>query len=113
MYDIFFIGSETDEGWPELRTKYPYAKIADNFKTAQRTSLTKFFWIVWNDVNVNDEFDFNFTPDEWSTDYIHLFKNNDSYDGICLLHKDLHISDREIKHRFFVNKKEIDILGRL
>ena len=111
MYDIFFIGSETDEGWPELRTKYPHAKIADNFKTAQRTSLTKFFWIVWNDVNVNDEFDFNFTPDEWSTDYIHLFKNNDSYDGICLLHKDLHISDREIKHRFFVNKKEIDILA--
>lgn len=111
MYDIFFIGQKTDSGWQELKKRYPSSKIATDFSSAQSKVLTKFFWIVWNDIVVCDNFNFSYVPDEWSNDYVHLFKNGEHYDGICLLHKDLHISDREIKHRFFVNKKEIDILA--
>jgi hypothetical protein len=41
--------------------------------------------------------------------YVHIFKNGDYYDGICLFPKNLEISQREFNHRFFVEKKEIDI----
>lgn len=111
MYDIVFVGSKTDSGWNELRKKFPFSKLASTFNDAQRISLTEFVWIVWNDLTIQDDFMFDYIPDEWSHNYIHLFKNKDSYDGICLLHKDMHVSDREIKHRFFVNKKEVDILA--
>lgn len=111
MYDIFFIGSKTDKGWHELRQRFPFVKISTDFESAQRTSLTKFLWIVWNDVQILDTFSFDYQIDEWSEEYTHLFKNGDVYDGICLLHKDLHVSKKEVEHRFFVNKKEIDIVA--
>ncbi len=110
MYDIFFIGSEDAAGWKELRRKFPFAKISSDFRTAQSTSLTPFLWIVWSDI-VIDNFNFEYCPDKWSKDYVHLFKNNDTFDGVCLLHKKVHVSDREIAHRFFVNKKEVDIVA--
>ena len=111
MYDIIYIGNKSEPGWLELKKRRPFCKIANDFKQAQALALTEFFYVVWNDLTVLESFDFDYTPDAWSHDYVHLFKNDDNYDGICLLHKNLHVSDREIKHRFFVNKKELDIVA--
>jgi hypothetical protein len=67
------------------------------------------FWVVWPDITINDDFNFDYEVDAWSTDYVHVFKNNEFYDGVSLIPKNATISDRELQHRFFVNKKEVDI----
>jgi hypothetical protein len=43
--------------------------------------------------------------------YVHVFKNGEHYDGICLFPKSLTISQREFYHRFFTAKKEIKIIA--
>jgi hypothetical protein len=45
--------------------------------------------------------------------YVHVFKNGEHYDGVCLFPKSLTISQREFHHRFFTAKKEIDCLASI
>lgn len=108
MYDIIFIG-EKNIYWKELKQRFPTLKTASTVADAKRICITKMFWVVWPDITVNDDFNFDYKPDAWSTDYVHVFKNNEFYDGISLIPKDATIADRELQHRFFVNKKEIDM----
>ena len=108
MYDIIFIG-EKNIYWKELKQRFPTLKTASTVADAKRICITKMFWVVWPDIIVNDDFNFDYQPDAWSTDYVHVFKNNEFYDGISLIPKDATIADRELQHRFFVNKKEIDV----
>jgi hypothetical protein len=108
MYDIFFVGKSNDE-FQKLKIKFPLVKHVNTFADAKHKSLTKMFWVVWDDVKLESDFNFDFKVPEWDRQYIHIFKNGDHYDGICLVPKLLSISDREIKYRFFVNKKEIEI----
>ena len=108
MYDIIFIG-EKNIYWKELKQRFPTLKTASTVADAKRICITKMFWVVWPDIIVNDDFNFDYQPDAWSTDYVHVFKNNKFYDGISLIPKDATIADRELQHRFFVNKKEIDV----
>ena len=108
MYDIIFIG-EKNIYWKELKQRFPTLKTASTVADAKRICITKMFWVVWPDIIVNDDFNFDYEPDAWSTDYVHVFKNNEFYDGISLIPKDATIADRELQHRFFVNKKEIDV----
>ena len=108
MYDIIFIG-EKNIYWKELKQRFPTLKTASTVADAKRICITKMFWVVWPDIIVNDDFNFDYEPDAWSTDYVHVFKNNKFYDGISLIPKDATIADRELQHRFFVNKKEIDV----
>jgi hypothetical protein len=86
-----------------------YADGYDDYKRALEQSTTKMFWLVWNDVDILDEFDFSFQPDEASKNYVHVFKNGEYYDGIILCSRDSEITQREIDYRFYRNKKEIDI----
>jgi hypothetical protein len=113
MYDVYFIADKGiyKEQYNTIKKKIPIAKFADSLFTAQRTSLTKFFWVVYPDIEIDNNFDFSYTPDEWSQKYIHVFKNGDSYDGISLVPKDAPISTKEIEYRFYTNKKEVDILA--
>lgn len=110
MYDIFFVGNQNDE-FLKLKTKFPLAKQVDSFVDAKSKSLTKMFWVVWDDIKLHSEFKFDFKVPEWDRQYVHTFKNGEHYDGVCLVPKTASISDREIKYRFFINKKEIDILA--
>lgn len=110
MYDIIFIGN-TDDNYKKIKNRFPIAKTAKDFQHAQKISMTEFFWVVWNDCVVADSFDFSYTPDNWSKDYIHVFLNGKLYDGVLLVPKNAKVSDREITHRFFVNKKEVPILA--
>lgn len=108
MYDIFYVGKKTKE-LSKLKTMYPFIKHVDTFYQAQQSSYTKMFWIVWDDIVVRDYFDFTYSIPEWDQTYVHLFKNNETYDGICLVPKNKSFSKREIEYRFFTDKKEIDI----
>jgi hypothetical protein len=66
---------------------------------------------VWPDINVCDDFKFDYRADEWSQDYVHTFLNGEHRDGVILVPKRAKISERELRHRFFINKKEIDIVA--
>ena len=86
-------------------------KNAENFDQAKKISITKMFWVIWPDIVVNDNFDFDYEVDQWSSEYVHVFKNRSTYDGICLIPKNADITERELQFRFFRNKKEVDIVA--
>jgi len=110
MYDIFFISNKlNDKNFSVLKERFPLARQVSSFDDAKKKSFTKFFWIVWPDLIVNDDFNFDYQVPEWDKDYIHVFKNNEFYDGIILFPKSKSVSKKEIDYRFFVNKKEIDV----
>jgi hypothetical protein len=108
MYDIFYIGPE-DAEWKKIKQKFPLSKRADDFQTAQKKSFTIYFWIIWNDLRIADDFNFDYKVSKWDEEYIHVFRNGNFYDGVCLFPKKIVISNRELEYRFFTNKKEIDI----
>lgn len=113
MYDIFLVGSETisDDVWNKFKKRYPNAQKAENVKTfsdLSKKSFTKFFWAVWDYLEVDDTFNFDYVIPKWDESYIHVFKNGDFYDGICIFSKNNKILQREWDYRFFTNKKEID-----
>ena len=110
MYDIIFISANKDTAlFKEFKKKYPFAKQASSYTEAKNKSFTKLFWLVWDDIVVNDNFDFKFTIPEWDHQYIHVFKNGEYFDGLCLTSKEVSVSEREFNYRFFINKKEIDL----
>ncbi|MEY4331781.1 MAG: hypothetical protein RLZZ196_519 [Bacteroidota bacterium] len=116
MYDIFFIGNN-DNDFNQLKSRFPTAKRivdADLFQalqTASKKSFTKMFWVVWDNLIISKDFNFNYKVPVWDLEYNHIFKNGNYYDGICLFPKNLKISKREADYRFFVNKKEIDVVA--
>ena len=110
MYDIIYIGQKT-KNWKNLKERFFSAKRADSFEEAQKKSLTSMFWAVWPDIEILEDFDMDFEPDDWSKDVPHLFKNKETYDGLCLIPSGISLSKNEIDYRFFINKKEIDIVA--
>lgn len=112
MFDIFYVQISNDlTNWKKLKTRFPIAKRVTSFKDAQELALTNFFWVVWEDLLLEETFDFDYVPDQWSQDYIHVFKNGEFTDGVILVPKNAKISDKELTHRFFVNKKELDVIA--
>ena len=114
MYDIIFVSAkENKTQYKKLCDRFPTAKFATSFDQAQRKALSDMFYVVWDDVDVQDSFAFDYEVAEWDKKYVHTFLNDTYFDGICLVPKDIHISAKEIKHRFFVNKKEVDIVASM
>ena len=117
MYDIFFVSKNTigDNDWKPFHQKYPLAIKLENVKSIEQIkqkTFTKMFWVVWDDLLLDKNFDLkNYKATKWDDMYVHVFKNDKSFDGICLIPKQLEISKKEFEHRFFVNKKEIDIVA--
>ena len=113
MYDIFFQGSD-DKVWSNVKALYPAAQRIDNtlsLAEIQKKAFTGMFWIVWDDLILTD-FNLNeYKVTQWDRDYTHVFKNGKYYDGICLVNKKSKILGKEFDHRFFINKKEIDIVA--
>jgi hypothetical protein len=111
MYDVIFIGNKTihSKSWKEFKTRFPMLKNASNVDDAKRISITKMFWVLWPDIILEDTFDFDYLVDDWSNEYVHVFKNGNTYDGVSLIPKSANISEREFQHRFFINKKEVDL----
>ena len=107
MYDIFYISKREID--PIIKQRFPLIKQASCIKEAQKKSFTRMLWLLWDDIILNTEFDFNFHVPKWDEKYVHVFKNGDFYDGVCLMPKTYNVSDREEQFRFFVKKKEFDI----
>ena len=114
IYDILFLGSDDTE-WEVFKHNYPNAHRMPSdstFEQLKSKSFTKMFWVVWDNIEFNHEFDLNsYSADKFDDMFVHIFKNGNTYDGVCLFPKNLQPSDVEYKHRFFINRKEVDIVA--
>jgi hypothetical protein len=117
MYDIFVVSREemNQQSWTNTKTLYPNAQQINNcksFKQIAEQSLTKMFWVIWDDLLINQNFNLSlYRATKWDNMYVHVFKNGEHKDGICLFPKNLSVSQREFDNRYFVEKKEIDIIA--
>jgi hypothetical protein len=118
MHDIFYVSTSNgnSEDWKTIKSKYPLAQRLTNIKSyeeIQSKSFTKMFWVIWDDVELTsfNLLDYNVT--KWDDMYVHVFKNGEHYDGVCLFPKSLTVSQREFSNRFFTDKKEIDIVASI
>jgi hypothetical protein len=115
MYDIFFLGNANDK-WDALLAIYPTARRLEkniSLSDIRKRAFTKMFWVVWDNLILTPDFNLNeYRATQWDNEYVHVFKNGDYFDGICLIPKSADVSQREFENRFFVNnKKEIDIVA--
>lgn len=111
MYDIFYVG-KNNEVWSKIKQRIPNVQKIENAKTFDQVrskSFTKFFWVIWDHIDLEESFEFNYRIPPWDESYIHVFKNGNFYDGICIFSKQSKILQKEWDYRFFTNKKEIDI----
>lgn len=113
-YDLFYVSKNkiNDDDWKQFKNRFPLAQKFENVDSLNKIkskSLTKFFWIVWDDLIVNESFSFDYVVNVWDQSYVHVFKNGKFYDGISIISKDHNITDKEFFYRFFSNKKEIEI----
>jgi len=117
MYDIFYVSKDNgfDDTWKKIKSKYPIAQRLSNVKSYESIrsrAFTKMFWVIWDDLEINETIDLlEYKVSKWDDMYVHVFKNGEHYDGICLFPKSENISQREFDHRFFNNKKEIAIVA--
>ncbi len=115
MYDIFLVGKGeiNKDVWTTFKHRFPNAQKLENVKSFEEVkskSFTKFFWVVWDYLSVID-FNFDYRVFKWDEEYIHVFKNGNYFDGICIFPKAARVLQREWDYRFFTKKKEIDIVA--
>jgi hypothetical protein len=118
MYDIFYVskGKGNDNDWMRIKSKYPLAHRLSNitsFEDIKSKSFTKMFWVVWDDIELTSFNLLEYKATKWDDMYVHVFKNGEHYDGICLFPKSLTVSHREFNNRFFTEKKEIDVVASI
>ena len=115
MYDIFLVGKGkiNESVWLTFKHQFPNAQKLENVKSFEEVkskSFTKFFWVVWDYLLITD-FKFDYRVLEWDEEYIHVFKNGNYFDGICIFPRSTRVLKREWDYRFFTKKKEIDIVA--
>ncbi len=121
IYDIFYVSKENinEIEWQKFRNRFPSAQKIENIISiddVKKKSFTKFFWLVWDDVIIVDDFAFDYRVDKWDEDYVHVFKNScngtESYiSGVALIPKKATILKKEFDFKFYVNKKETGIVA--
>jgi hypothetical protein len=114
MYDIFFLG-DSNLRWENFKFIYPKSQLVNKEITISELkskTFTSMFWVVRDDFIVNENFNLDsYRATKWDDKFVHVFKNRDFYDGLCLIPKSLNISNKEFDHRFFIDKKQIDIIA--
>jgi hypothetical protein len=118
IYDIFYVSKQKVDvdSWQQFRQRFPSAQKIDNVQSIddiKKKAFTKFFWLVWDDVVIQDNFKFDYRVEKWDEQYVHVFKNAcygvESYiSGVALIPKNAQILKKEFDFKFYVNKKEID-----
>lgn len=114
IYDLFYVSNTVVDNarWEAFKKRFPTAQKIDNvssFEELKRKSFTKMFWVVWDEFIIKDDFDFSYRATQYDDQYIHVFKNKQHFDGVCLFPKNANIASREFNNRFYINKKEVDI----
>ena len=115
-YDIFYVSKNIIDpnDWNQFRLRFPSSQKIENvttFNDIKKKSFTKFFWVVWNDLVVADDFNFDYSVSKWDEEYTHVWLNGETYDGINLFPKNATITKKEFDYRFFMNKKEMGIVA--
>ena len=116
IYDIFYVSKNNvdEQDWKQFRSRFPSSQKIENVKSfndIKNKAFTKLFWVVWNDLTVVDNFNFDYKVSTWDQSYIHVWLNGENYDGVALFSKESAPSAKEFEHRFYVNKKEINIVA--
>ena len=114
IYDLFYVSQGKAEHWQEFKSRFPNAQLIEDVESLdqiKQKTLTRMFWVVWDDMKVKDDFDFEYRATEWDLEYVHVFKNGNHFNGVTLMPKNAPASNKEFKFRFFINKKEIDIVA--
>ena len=117
MYDIFYVSKSVgnDKDWNNIKIKYPTAQRLSNitsYNQIESRAFTKMFWVIWDDIILNNEFNLTeYIATSWDNMYVHVFKNSEYFDGLCLFSKEVAVTKKEFDYRFFMNKKEIDIIA--
>lgn len=86
----------------------------DDYTDALYNTTTEMFWGVPSDVNVADDFDFDLYfshHNKYDREINHVFLNGEHRDGIVLFSRHLLVSEKEVEHRFYIKKKEWDIVA--
>jgi hypothetical protein len=118
MYDIFYIAKDKNSKFLDLQKRFPLLKIAkytdkpiDGIFVSQQKSMSKFFWVIDEDFNINKDFKFDYRVTEWDEEYVHVFKQEDgTYGGLYLIPKKYRITSKEAEYYFFIKRKDIDIV---
>jgi hypothetical protein len=119
MYDIFYASKNkiNVEAWLKIKDTYPTAQKIENVKSfndLNSRAFTKMFWVIWDDLELTNNLNLvDYRATEWDSMYVHVFKNKDFFDGVCLFPKNKKISQREFDYRFFIDKKEIDVIASM
>ena len=84
MYDVFLIADKSlyEEDYKRLKQSIPTVKCVKTIEQAQQSCVTKFLWVVYPDLEIDTNFYFDYVPDDWSHDYVHLFLNDNEFDGL-------------------------------
>ena len=118
VYDIFYVSKNiiNENDWKQFRLRFPSAQKIDNvtsFSDIRKKAFTKLFWVIWDDLEISENFDFSYQVPEWDQNYIHVWLNNTSYDGVVLFSKNSIPTQKEFENRFYINKKEIATLASI
>jgi hypothetical protein len=118
VYDVFYVSKNIidEQDWKQFRSRFPSAQKIENVKSfndIRKKAFTKLFWVVWNDLEIVENFDFSYQVPEWDQNYIHVWLNATSYDGVVLFGKNSEPTQKEFEHRFFTNKKEISVVASI
>jgi hypothetical protein len=121
VYDIFYVSKNiiNEQDWKQFRSRFPSAQKIDNvasFDDIKKKAFTKFFWVIWDDLTLIDLSIFEFKVSKFEEEFIHVFKNRcnsvESYfGGVVLFPKNCKVISKEFQHRFFLNKKEHDVVA--
>lgn len=118
IYDIFYISKKriNEDDWLSFKKRFPLSQKIENvknFSDISNKSFTKWFWVVWDDLIISDDFDFSYIITKWDEKYIHVFKNAEYFDGVTLFSKNSSVSNKELEKRFYINHKKIDIVASI
>jgi hypothetical protein len=118
VYDIFYVSNHNinEQDWKQFRLRFPSAQKIDNvtsFSDIKKKAFTKLFWVVWDDTEISSNFKFDYQVPEWDQDYIHVWLNGSTYDGVVLFSKNSEPTKKEFDHRFYLNKKEVEVIASL
>jgi hypothetical protein len=101
MYDIIMYGTD-NIAFDILKYRFPAAKKISNLDKLGKSSFTKFYWLLYENYQINENFDPSYQVVDGDENFVQVFG-----DGLFLIPKNRYISHNEIKHMFFVNKKDI------
>jgi hypothetical protein len=105
MYDIFFVSKNQDHPeFMKLKQRFPMAKLVETVADARKRSLTRLYWVVWEDIIVLDTFKFDYMADPSKMNRVFAFLNTNGSYGIKLIPKHIQKPD-------FDDVNEVDIVA--